>query len=139
MMLFELFWLEVLCLIKGEVQVDCFSLVGEVEVCFEDIKVGKIVQVVEVDVDGIYSFLFFVIEKGVVFVELFGYFFVVQLIEVFGEDLFVNVMVLNSFVVVMLEEEVDIWAFYLYLDKLDNELLEFKWMWQEVLVEVWVQ
>ena len=130
---------EALRLIKGEVQVDRFSLAGEVEVRLEDTKAGKIVQVAEVDADGTYSLLLPATEKGVVFAELPGYFPVAQPIEALGEDLSANAMVSNGSAVVMSEEEADIRALHLHLDKLDNELLELKRMRQEALAEVRAQ
>ena len=124
---------EALRLIKGEVQVDRPSLVGEVEVRLEDTKAGKVVQVAEVDADGTYSLLLPATEKGVVFADLPGYFPVAQPVETSGEDLAANATVSNSIAAAMSEEEADIRALHLHLDKLDNELLELKRMRQEAL------
>ncbi|MCR9100982.1 MAG: OmpA family protein [bacterium] len=130
---------EALRLIKGEVQVDRSSLAGEVEVRLEDTKAGKVVQVAEVDADGTYSLLLPATEKGVVFADLPGYFPVAQPLEPSGGGLTVNATVSNSPAAVMSEEEADIRALHLHLDKLDNELLELKRMRQEALAEVRAQ
>jgi outer membrane protein OmpA-like peptidoglycan-associated protein len=130
---------EALRLIKGEVQVDRPSLAGEVEVRLEDTKAGKVVQVAEVDADGTYSLLLPATEKGVVFADLPGYFPVAQPVETSGEDLAANATVSNSIAAAMSEEEADIRALHLHLDKLDNELLELKRMRQEALAEVRTQ
>lgn len=123
-------------LVKGEVQIDRSSLVGEVEVRLEDTQAGQVVQVAEVDVNGTYSFLVPATEKGVVFADLPGYFPVAQPLKGSSEGLSANATVSSGRAVVIPQEEADIRSLHLHLDKLDNELLELKQMRQKALAEV---